>query len=545
MISNRPLAPVRTDWVSTGNLYQWGQEAYVDSDTYQIDARTSYRAGSRGVEEFFEPIERPHLNNNYRPPTRSGDTPQPGRARLGRGRPRRHGDQRRHGRPTSCTRARRCSARAAARGSTAPRRASGDLPYRLVVGPRRTRPAARTPRAPRPSGGSTRRPRPRRGHRRCCRCCSSTTRSTPTPPAPPRAGRDLSVSAAHLPGAIGCGAHRPGRPGRLVRRRGALAEAVAGPLEGRRLDGEPAGAEGCDVRVAARQRRGRLGQLGQPDRDPRLRRALTPSPDHGRSDRHPPGRTARVSGGRSGGPALPRPTRSVDSRRTEDEGDGMTRAPLRVGLLGYGLAGRVFHAPLIAATPGLRLDAVVTRDPQRRAQVHADHPDARVLDDAEQLWRAAETLDLVVVAAPNRQHVPLARAAIGAGLPVVVDKPLAPTAAEGRALVAAAAAAGRTAHGVPEPPLGRRLPDRPPAHRARRAGPGGPLRVPVRAVAAGDQAGLAGERRPRGGRRRAVRPRRPPRSTRRCSCSARSIGSTPRWTGGDPVSRWTTTRSSR
>ncbi|MFI2713373.1 Gfo/Idh/MocA family oxidoreductase [Micromonospora sp. NPDC018662] len=115
---------------------------------------------------------------------------------------------------------------------------------------------------------------------------------------------------------------------------------------------------------------------------------------------------------------------------------------LRVGLLGYGTAGRVFHAPLIAATPGLRLDAVVTRDPQRRAQAQADHPDARVVDDAEQLWPAADQLDLVVVAAPNRQHVPLARAAVAAGLPVVVDKPVAPTGAQGRALVADAAAAG-------------------------------------------------------------------------------------------------------
>lgn len=120
----------------------------------------------------------------------------------------------------------------------------------------------------------------------------------------------------------------------------------------------------------------------------------------------------------------------------------MARALLRVGLLGYGVAGRVFHAPLIAATPGLRLDAVVTRDPRRREQVRAEHPDARLVDDADQLWRAAGSLDLVVVATPNRQHVPMARAAVAAGLPVVVDKPLAPTAAQGRALVAEAAAAG-------------------------------------------------------------------------------------------------------
>jgi predicted dehydrogenase len=115
---------------------------------------------------------------------------------------------------------------------------------------------------------------------------------------------------------------------------------------------------------------------------------------------------------------------------------------LRVGLLGYGLAGRVFHAPLIAATPGLRLDAIVTRDPQRREQARQHFPDARLVDDADELWRTPEGLDLVVVATPNRQHVPMARAALAAGLPVVVDKPLAPTAADARALVEEAARRG-------------------------------------------------------------------------------------------------------
>ncbi|QGN49632.1 oxidoreductase [Micromonospora sp. WMMC415] len=114
------------------------------------------------------------------------------------------------------------------------------------------------------------------------------------------------------------------------------------------------------------------------------------------------------------------------------------RTPLRVGLLGYGAAGRVFHAPLIAATPGLRLHAVVTRDPQRREQVRHDHPDARLVADPDLLWRQADALDLVVVATPNRLHVPMARRAVAAGLPVVVDKPLAATAAEGRDLLAEA-----------------------------------------------------------------------------------------------------------
>jgi predicted dehydrogenase len=117
-------------------------------------------------------------------------------------------------------------------------------------------------------------------------------------------------------------------------------------------------------------------------------------------------------------------------------------ASLRAGLIGYGLAGAVFHAPLISATPGLEVASVVTANPERRDRAEADLPGVRVLDRAEALWELAGEHDLVVIASPNRSHVPLARAAIEAGLAVVIDKPLAPTAADGRALVEAAAAAG-------------------------------------------------------------------------------------------------------
>ena len=108
--------------------------------------------------------------------------------------------------------------------------------------------------------------------------------------------------------------------------------------------------------------------------------------------------------------------------------------PLRVALVGYGTAGSVFHAPLIAATLGLRLVAVVTANAERRQQAERDHPGVLVVESAERLWERAADLDLVVVASPNRTHVPLATAALGAGLHVVVDKPLAPTAEEGRRL---------------------------------------------------------------------------------------------------------------
>ncbi|WP_340378770.1 Gfo/Idh/MocA family oxidoreductase [Streptomyces sp. SS7] len=112
--------------------------------------------------------------------------------------------------------------------------------------------------------------------------------------------------------------------------------------------------------------------------------------------------------------------------------------PVRVGLIGYGLAGSVFHAPLIAATEGLTLDTVVTSHPERQDRARAEFPDVRLAATAEDLLARADELDLVVVASPNRTHVPLATAALEAGLAVVVDKPVAGTAAEARALAALA-----------------------------------------------------------------------------------------------------------
>ncbi len=110
------------------------------------------------------------------------------------------------------------------------------------------------------------------------------------------------------------------------------------------------------------------------------------------------------------------------------------REDLRVGLIGFGLAGAAFHAPLIAVTPGLRLAAVVTSNPERAAKARREHPRVDVVATADWLWQRGG-LDLVVVATPNRTHAPLARAALEAGLAVVVDKPFAVTAADGRALV--------------------------------------------------------------------------------------------------------------
>ena len=116
-------------------------------------------------------------------------------------------------------------------------------------------------------------------------------------------------------------------------------------------------------------------------------------------------------------------------------------AALRVGLIGFGTAGRFFHAPLLATTPGLDLAAIVTSDPERRDLALRTYPGVQVVAKAEELWPLG--LDLVVVASPNKTHVPLASAAIEAGAAVVVDKPLAITSTDGRALVELAKQHGR------------------------------------------------------------------------------------------------------
>lgn len=111
---------------------------------------------------------------------------------------------------------------------------------------------------------------------------------------------------------------------------------------------------------------------------------------------------------------------------------------LRVALIGFGLGGAYFHAPLIAATQGMSLATVITANANRAAQASRDYPGVAVVADVGQLWRQADDHDLVVISTPNRSHVPLALQALSAGLPVVIDKPFAPSAAQARLVIDAA-----------------------------------------------------------------------------------------------------------
>ncbi|MDQ1407199.1 MAG: scyllo-inositol 2-dehydrogenase [Acidobacteriaceae bacterium] len=102
-----------------------------------------------------------------------------------------------------------------------------------------------------------------------------------------------------------------------------------------------------------------------------------------------------------------------------------------VGLIGFGLAGRAFHAQVIRATPGLRLAAILQRNGNEAAE---KYPDVRVVRSLEELLDIRD-LRLVVIATPNETHAPIARQCLEAGRDVVVDKPFATTLKEAEGLV--------------------------------------------------------------------------------------------------------------
>jgi predicted dehydrogenase len=117
-------------------------------------------------------------------------------------------------------------------------------------------------------------------------------------------------------------------------------------------------------------------------------------------------------------------------------------APIRTGIIGFGLAGRVFHAPFLATNPAFAITAIATSDADRAAQASAAHPDAAIMTTDALLERAGD-LDLVVLASPPHVHREQAVAALAAGAAVVIDKPFVPTVADAEAIIAAAEAAQR------------------------------------------------------------------------------------------------------
>lgn len=97
----------------------------------------------------------------------------------------------------------------------------------------------------------------------------------------------------------------------------------------------------------------------------------------------------------------------------------MTHPAIRTGIIGYGLSGRVFHAPFIQSLPEFELSGVCSRQPDA---VLERYPETNVVADAKQLISSPE-LDLIIITAPNALHFPLAKAALDAGKDVLLEKP--------------------------------------------------------------------------------------------------------------------------
>ena len=112
---------------------------------------------------------------------------------------------------------------------------------------------------------------------------------------------------------------------------------------------------------------------------------------------------------------------------------------INVGLVGFGLAGRSFHAPVISAVRGLHLAAILQRHGSEAAKTY---PGTRIVRSLEELL-AIPDIRLIVIATPNETHYPFARQCLAAGRDVVVDKPFTTTLAEAVDLVKFAEQCGR------------------------------------------------------------------------------------------------------
>ena len=118
-------------------------------------------------------------------------------------------------------------------------------------------------------------------------------------------------------------------------------------------------------------------------------------------------------------------------------------SPIRTGIIGFGLSGRVFHAPFIATNPAFRLDLISTGSPDRAAQARQQHPDTEIVASPAELLARAADLDLVILASPAHVHREQALAAFEAGAHVVIDKPFVPTVTDAKQLIAASEDAGK------------------------------------------------------------------------------------------------------
>ena len=110
-------------------------------------------------------------------------------------------------------------------------------------------------------------------------------------------------------------------------------------------------------------------------------------------------------------------------------------AAIKVAIIGFGLAGRVFHAPFVNAVPGLRLSYIVQRQGNTAAE---SYPDATILRSVDEAIES--DAQMVVIGSPNATHYAFAKSCLEAGKHVVIDKPFCASSQEARELIHLAAA---------------------------------------------------------------------------------------------------------
>lgn len=107
---------------------------------------------------------------------------------------------------------------------------------------------------------------------------------------------------------------------------------------------------------------------------------------------------------------------------------------IKVGLIGFGMAGRVFHAPLIDHVEGLQLSSIRETKKDNIEIIKERYPQAKIVDSSEAIFNGLD-IDLIVIAVPNKYHYEIAKQALLAGKHVVVDKPVTVTSAEAQELI--------------------------------------------------------------------------------------------------------------
>src|ERR1043166_705492 len=99
---------------------------------------------------------------------------------------------------------------------------------------------------------------------------------------------------------------------------------------------------------------------------------------------------------------------------------------VRVGLIGFGLAGQAFHAPVIRGVPGMELACILERHTDN---AKARYPEVRIARTLPEML-SDKSIGLIVVATPNDSHFSYTKECLEAGRDVVIDKPMTPTMAE-------------------------------------------------------------------------------------------------------------------